>query len=361
MPDNGLSEDTNRAAVLESAQARLTTKARPVPRPGDNEVLVRNHAIASNPIDWMMQDYNIFIANYPTVLGSDISGTVTAVGSSVTGIAPGDRVFGFAAVIGNSNIDHGAFQTYTILNDFATTQLPTTVSFERGSTLPMAAATAALGLFVNLEIPRPGSSSSSPVGAQATAILVWGGASSVGSLVIQMAKKLGLVVIATASPIHHTYIKSLGATAVIDYKDAGVVRKIANAAEEAGGCFKYAYDCVSKGETFSQCTQVLFGSSAGPSSRENELRLVLTLPWPEALSKPEGIAISQVIVLELEAKHKELSRWLFHEWLPTALTDGSIVPSPPIEIVPGGLEATQAMWDKQKAGVSGTKLVLQVH
>ena len=66
-------------------------------------------------------------------------------------------------------------------------------------------------------------------------------------------------------------------------------------------------------------------------------------------------------MLELEAKHKELSRWLFRDWLPMALMDESIVPSPHVEIVPGGLENTQAVWHKHKAGVSGTKLVLQVH
>ncbi|KAL8738585.1 MAG: hypothetical protein Q9181_000636 [Wetmoreana brouardii] len=350
----------NRAAVLEAPQTRITLKTRPIPSPGADEVLIRNHAIASCPVDWKMQDYNIFISQYPIVLGSDISGVISKVGASVTGFTHGDRVFGFAAVICNSNIDHGAFQTYTILNDFATAPLPPTLSFEEGSMLPMAAATAALGLVVNLGIPRPRSTSSVDAVEQNNAILVWGGASSVGTLVIQMARKIGLTVIATASPKHHTYLKTLGATIVVDYRSPEVVSEISSAAKNLGVLLRYAFDCVSEGETFSQCAKILSNSLSTLGDHENKTRLVLVLPWPGELPRPEGIDISQVIALQLVTQQKELCRWLFHEWLPTALADGSIIPSPHLEIVKGGLESTQVAWDRHKAGVSGAKLVLQV-
>ena len=350
----------NRAAVLDAPHARIALTSRPIPTPGANEVLVHNHAIASNPVDWKMQDYNLFISNYPIVLGSDVSGTVSAVGASVTDISPGDRVCGFAAVICNSNIDHGAFQDYTILYDYATLRLPPTVSFEQGAVLPMAVVTAALGLFVNLGIPTPNSPSWAHSVDTGTAILVWGGASSVGTLVIQMGKKLGLTVIATASPKHHTYLKSLGADLVYDYTSSEVIKDILHDVKESGVRITYAYDCVSAGDTFSQCSELLADKVSNHKKHGDQRKLALVLPWPEGLTKPNDVEVSPVAAMDLVGQRIDLSRWLFREWLPSALADESIVPSPPIEIVEGGLENTQGMLDRHKAGVSGKKLVLQV-
>ena len=354
------SQQQNRAAVLDAPHARITLTNRPVPTPGANEVLVHNHAIASNPADWKMQDYNILISNYPTVLGSDLCGTVSAVGSSVTDISPGDRVCGFGAVIANSNIDHGAFQDYTILYDHATLRLPPSIPFEQGSVLPMAVVTAAMGLFVNLGIPTPNSPSFAHTVDKGTAIVVWGGASSVGTMVIQMGKKLGLTVVATASSKHHTYLKSLGADLVYDYRSSDVINNILHDVEESGIRISYAYDCISEAATFSQCSELLTDNDSYYKKSEGEKKLVLVTPWPDQLAKPNDVQVSQVIAAKLVTQREELCRWLFHEWLPSALADGSIVPSPHIEIVEGGLENTQGMLDKHKAGLSGTKLVLQL-
>ena len=100
---------TNNAAVIQEKHAKVTYTSRPIPVPGPGELLVRNHAIALNPVDWKIQDYSFFVEKYPNVLGSDICGVVSAVGADVTKFAPEDRVAGFAGVIYNNNIDHGAF------------------------------------------------------------------------------------------------------------------------------------------------------------------------------------------------------------------------------------------------------------
>ncbi len=86
-----MSNPGNIAAVLESAGARLKTVTRPIPIPGVNEIVVRNHAIAANPVDWKMQDYGFAIKDYPVVLGSDSCGVITAVGPSVKKFKVGDR------------------------------------------------------------------------------------------------------------------------------------------------------------------------------------------------------------------------------------------------------------------------------
>lgn len=51
----------NIAAVLETAQAQVTITTLPIPQPGPNEVLVRNHAVAANGADWKIQAYGIFV------------------------------------------------------------------------------------------------------------------------------------------------------------------------------------------------------------------------------------------------------------------------------------------------------------
>jgi hypothetical protein len=54
-------QSTNVAAVLQTAKAQVTITTRPIPQPGPNQVLVRNHAVAANPCDWKVQAYGIFV------------------------------------------------------------------------------------------------------------------------------------------------------------------------------------------------------------------------------------------------------------------------------------------------------------
>lgn len=344
--------EKNLAAILETPQSRATVVDRPVPIPGPRELLVRNHAVAVNPLDWKIQEYNFFVDKYPTVLGSDVCGVVEAIGPGVTTVKVGDRVAGFAAVFLKSEIDQGAFQTYTILRDVVVTQIPSFMSYEEGSVLPTAAATAALGLFVNCSIPRPTGSASD--GGKETGILIWGGASSVGTLTIQVARILGLTIFATASPVHHQYLKSLGASEVFDYKDPQIESKLVAAAKRANVPITYGFDAVSQGNTFSQVTNVL-ASSGG-----QEGKIALVLPWPDEMPKPKGMTVSLIMALSLWSEQADLSAWLFNDWLKATLEKKIIVPSPKIEVIEGGLRSTQKALDKLKAGVSGTKLVLQV-
>lgn len=93
---------SNQAAVLAEAKAQITSEQRPIPKPGQNDILVKNAALATDPVDWKMQESGYFI-------GSDIAGTVEEIGQGVTYFAKGDRVTGFADVL-SSNSKNGAFQ-----------------------------------------------------------------------------------------------------------------------------------------------------------------------------------------------------------------------------------------------------------
>lgn len=81
-----------KALVLRSRHGRLVVVALPVPTPGKDEVLVKVHASALNPIDWNIQKKGLSFDYFPAVLGCDIAGEVTKVGSQVTSCKVGDRV-----------------------------------------------------------------------------------------------------------------------------------------------------------------------------------------------------------------------------------------------------------------------------
>ena len=305
--------------------------------------------VAANPVDWKIQDYGFAIKNYPTVLGSDCCGIVVAVGESVTKFKVRDRLTGFAGVIYNNDINHGAFQSYTILRDIATTKIPDSMSFEEGSIFPMAMATSLISFMVNLGLPKPSGS----ITAQESGLLIWGASSSVGTSALQLAKNLGFKVFATASPAHHKTLKSLGAFEVFDYHDSAVVERIVAAAKSTGTPITLGFDAVGEGKSYKQAAYVL-GASSGRGGK-----LVLVLPPPEDFA-PDGIEISQTGAFKAFTEHADLGKWFFNDYLEKSLADGSILSAPQVEVVPGGIQTAQTALDKLKAGVSGKKLVITV-
>ena len=346
---------TNLAAVIPSKNGRLSISTRNIPSPGPGELLVRNHAIAANPVDWKIQDYALFVSTYPTVLGSDVAGVVVSVGPSVTHFAPGDRVIGFSAVIYNDNADHGAWQTYTLLREVGASKLPANMTFEQGSVFPMAMATAAIALFVDLGIPQA-LAQGNAVQKPSSALLVWGAASSVGASAVQLARSMGLTVFATASPQHHRWLKELGAAEVFDYHDSDVVAKLTEAAKARGTSIDLAFDPISEGATFDQVPATV--AAAGAKGKKGKVATVLY--WPEGKEKPEDVQVELTVAMRHGTDQEELGRWFFNEWLEKAMKDGTVVPAPKIEIVDGGVEAAQEVFDMLKKGVSGRKLVVRV-
>ena len=208
---------SNQAAVLKEEKAKLTIEERPLPKPGPSDVVVKNYALATNPVDWKMQQTGFWVEKYPAVLGSDVSGIVDAVGSDVKHFQKGDRVTGFAHSILSKDPQNGAFQHFTVVKDCALAKIPDSMSFEEGSILPMAVATAGVGIFLSMGISRP------PAKAQG-GFLVWGASSSVGSAAVQIAASLGYTVYGVCSPRHSAMVEKLGARETFDYNSSSVVK-----------------------------------------------------------------------------------------------------------------------------------------
>ncbi|KAF5602478.1 oxidoreductase [Fusarium pseudocircinatum] len=341
--------EPNVAAVLPIKQGQLTIQQRPVPTPKEGELLVHNAAVAANPSDWRIQALGLS-ANFPAVLGSDLSGVVVSVGPGVTRFKPGDRVIAFALGVISENIDKAAFQTYTLLDEAATTHLPDGISFDEGSVLPVGVLTAAIALFDGLGLPMR-----EKTAKEDGAILVWSGASAVGVSAVQIAHALGWTVYATASPKHHEWLKTLGATGAWDYRDPKVAQKVAQALKASGTEVRGAIDARAEGDSFDSVVEILTAADLAPGCKATAL-----FPWPEEMSLPAGIVGHHTNCVGFTANYPDIASWVFGSWLSRALEDGRIKPAPRACVIEGGLEATQEVLNLLRAGASGEKFVLKV-
>lgn len=181
----------------------LETVAKPVP--AADELLVRVHAAALNPLDWHYMRGEPYFMRLESGLGrprdprfgSDFAGVVEAVGSSVTRFRPGDAVFGGA---------DGALAEYlTVRESGAVALKPAQVSFADAAAVPIAGLTALQALRDKAGV-KPGQK-----------VLVNGGSGGVGSYAIQVARALGAEVTGVASARNQELMRSLGADQVIDY------------------------------------------------------------------------------------------------------------------------------------------------
>lgn len=82
----------NRAAWLGGKGEKFDVADSPMPKAKADHVVVKNKAIAINPVDWKIQDYGAFIQKWPAILGCDVAGEVYEVGEKVTAFKVGDRV-----------------------------------------------------------------------------------------------------------------------------------------------------------------------------------------------------------------------------------------------------------------------------
>ncbi|KAE8451324.1 hypothetical protein EG329_003953 [Mollisiaceae sp. DMI_Dod_QoI] len=337
------------AAILKSKGSFLELIHRPTPTPGPDELLIEVKSIALNPADHAQRDLGILIASYPIILGSDVAGIVISTGSSVSPqFKAGDRVLAFvSAYFENSNLDYGAFQTRVLAKEWMTTPLPDSMSFSEGAMMPMAVSTSSMGMYT-LGIYRDMMYSA----ADKRGMLVWGGASSIGSATLQTAKLKGFRVYATASPKNHELLKSLGASHVFDYHDVDVVEKIVKTAKEEGIILDVGFDAVGQ---LQSCLDILKEFRA-----DGKAKLAEAIPQREDSIKEEGVEVGFKVPWNSNEAQREHFQYTFNIWLKEKLEKGKFVPSPRLQVVEGGLESLDKYLDVLKAGVSGVKLVLEI-
>jgi zinc-binding alcohol dehydrogenase family protein len=191
---------------IEDAQALFDFEAaKPEPKGRDIRVAVK--AVSVNPVDYKVRKRAAPPAGETKILGYDAAGIVDAVGADVSLFKAGDEVF-----YAGSILRQGTNAEFHLVDERIVGNKPTTLSFAQSAALPLTSITAWELLFDRLGAV-PGRS------VDPRTLLITGGAGGVGSILIQLARRLtGLTVVATATrPESQQWCRNLGAHAVIDH------------------------------------------------------------------------------------------------------------------------------------------------
>ncbi|KAK4483425.1 hypothetical protein RD792_010612 [Penstemon davidsonii] len=241
----------------------------PVPAPQPNQLLIRVHSAALNPIDFKLRQNPLALLDFPVVPGCDMAGTVIAKGQNVTKFKIGDEVYGN---IQNFKVEKlkqlGTLAQFIVVEENLVAIKPKNLSFEKAASLPVAIQTAVEG-FKIANFKEGGS------------IFIVGGAGGVGSLVVQLAKQFykASLVTATTSTGKVDFVKGLGADKVVDYTKTGY--------EEVEEKYDLVYDTI--------------GDSKNSYVVAKENGRVIDITWPPSNSRAiySGLTVSGEILENL--------------------------------------------------------------
>ncbi|KAF9001547.1 chaperonin 10-like protein [Cyathus striatus] len=335
-----------KALVLPAKFGNFVVETIDVPKPGPGEVLIKIHTTALNPVDWKIQKLGIFYEKFPAILGTDIAGEIEELGEGVSSLKKGDKVF----CQGTFDNEGASFQQYAIATANTLSKIPEKYSYDDVSTIPVTLTCSWVGLYNK---PPYGLGFEPPVTPSAfgkyagTPLVIFNGAGSVGQFVIQLAKANGFSpIIATASLKHTEYLKTLGATNIIDRNIpsselSAEIKKITSKPITA------VYDAVASPEMQQAGLNVLAPGGA----------IATVLPPDPNLKKEDGKAVQHVSGI-LKLPHNQALLKDMYSVLTKLLEDGHLKPNP-LEVLPNGLAGIPGGLDRlEKNLVSGIKLVV---
>jgi len=173
----------------------------PVPKPDDDELLIRVRACGVNPADWQIRSGKRHKLQEPFsyIPGFDFSGVVEATGPDILGFEVGDAVYGYGGT-------RGTYAEYLVCAPNVISHKPKNLDFVQSAALPVVTCTAWSALF--------------DVGhlSQDQSILIHGAAGGVGHVAVQLAKWKGAHVIGTASGYNESFLKEIGVDLFINYR-----------------------------------------------------------------------------------------------------------------------------------------------
>lgn len=187
-----------------SKEDKLQLVELPEPAVKDNEVLVQIHAASINQIDNKLKsgEFKLILPyKFPLILGHDVAGIVTKIGSKVSRFKVGDEIFAQPAVF-----KIGTFAEYIAINETDVSLKPKNISMEEAASIPLVGLTAWQALIEKANLKK------------GQKVFIQAGSGGVGTFAIQLAKHLGATVATTTSASNIDLVKSLGADIVIDYK-----------------------------------------------------------------------------------------------------------------------------------------------
>lgn len=175
-----------------------------VPAIDEDEILVEIHAAGLNVLDSKIKagEFKIILPyKLPLILGHDVAGVVTRVGSKVRKFKVGDEVYSRP---GDFRI--GTFAEYIAIRETDLAHKPKNLTMEEAAAMPLVGLTAWQVLVEKANIQK------------GQKVFIQAGSGGVGTIAIQLAKHLGATVATTASEKSFEMLKSLGADVLVDYK-----------------------------------------------------------------------------------------------------------------------------------------------
>ncbi|KAE9395117.1 GroES-like protein [Gymnopus androsaceus JB14] len=330
---------SQKVLFLEHAKGPLVVADAPIPRPGPGQISVKVIGAALNPIDWKIQAFDLIVKKYPAILGSDIAGDVEEIGEGVQGFSKGDKVFCQGFFVN----ELGGFQQYALNPAELVGKIPSNIDYAQASTIPSAFITAAIGILSDNGLALNPSFDHN-VRFSGKPAFVFGGSTSVGQYAIQIFRLLGFSTIITYSSARHIdFLKSLGATLVIDRAEvsvdslAEVVKKFANAPIESA--FNAIGDDGSRAACFDSLAEGGKLADVNIQAKDKDGKKAITI---------FGSAHAP--------QNKEFGSLLWKH-LPRLVQEGKIIPNR-VEKLPNGLAGIDDGLKKVKTSqISGVKLV----
>ena len=183
---------------------RLTFADVSTPVMGEHDVLVEIHAAGVNLLDAKIRDGEFKLVlpyQLPLIMGNDVAGVVTQVGSRVSAFKPGDAVYA------RPDADRiGTFAEFIAMHERDVAHAPANLTMDEAASIPLVALTAWQALVETAHL------------TQGQKVFIQAGSGGVGTVAIQLAKHLGATVATTCSAASFDLVRGLGADVAIDYK-----------------------------------------------------------------------------------------------------------------------------------------------
>ncbi|ROT37085.1 putative quinone oxidoreductase [Sodiomyces alkalinus F11] len=332
----------------------------PVPIPGPDQVLIKVAVAGTNPKDWKLPWWQ----NKPDNSGDDVAGTVESVGDGVVGFAQGDRVAAFHVMLTPA----GAFAEYALAPSHTVMHMPASVSFEEAATLPLAAYTAAVALFHQLEFPSPWDAASAARdddGTPGRPLVVYGASTAIGAYAIKLALRANIHPVIAVGSKNSAFVASMLEAArgdvLVDYTAHATPESLVEAIRAAAGPdgARDVFDAVSEQGTFVTLSRAIAGP---PDDRGRKPRVTVVLPGSDYSAADPSV---DVVVTSVGLVHKpeEKERLFGAVWgrvFERGLQAGWLEPHPH-EVAPGGLNGLEGALKALREGkVRGKKMVVRI-
>ncbi|PVI04059.1 GroES-like protein [Periconia macrospinosa] len=345
---------------ISTPKSRISMVNRRLPTLGLNEVGIKITATAINPVDWKMRDYDASLEGYPAVLGSDAAGVVAAIGPDVKNLLIGDRVF-FQGIVGT--YESSTFQQYCKMPAELVSKTPKNITDDEAAGVSLAAMAAVTALYSEEGhgIAPPWTEGGRTVG-KGKAIVIIGGASSVGRYAIQLARLSGYErIISNASATNREFIEKLGAHVVLDRSES-----TPEAFHSVVGDYHldFVFDGISVPSTQKLGVQILQTANVSNGHLVTVHIVVPDVPSPEAVALGQNqeprVEIRQVLGIGSFPALRFLSE-PFAKFMggdEGYIAQGLFTPNRP-HVVPGGLSGIEDALELNKKGVSGKKIIIR--